>query len=182
MINYDTLITDIESSLKELAEFMIEDLQKELSEQGHILTGRLRDSIELTGINLSKGIQEAFVSLEDYYSILDSGVKANRIPYNPGSGRKSSKYIDALINFWMLKKGLSQEEAKRAAFATARKHLREGMPTQSSWQASQNGRRLEFFSRTLDSNENYDPFEEKITLSLERITDSILDNFQKLVR
>ena len=158
---------------------MIEDLKNELENQGHIMTGRMRDSIELLNIGLSSGKIEAFVGLEDYYSVLDTGIKAGRIPFNPGSGKKSSKYIEGLINFWMIKKGLNEKEATRAAFALAHKHKKEGMPTQSSWRYSPSGRRLEFFTRTLDSNSNYDDFEENLENELEKLSIEILNQFEK---
>lgn len=182
MTDYKSILEEFGASLTDMATFMIQELQKELTDQGHILTGKLRDSIELTDINIRNNSQEAFVSLQSYFEILDQGVRPGRIPFNPGSGRKSSKYIDALIKFWMLKKGLGQEEATRAAFALAHKHKREGMPTQSSWQFSKNGRRMEFFTRTLDSNKNYDDFEESLLDSLERLSDVVLDNFKKSLK
>lgn len=158
---------------------MIIDLKHELEQQGHVLTGKMRDSIELLNVGLSSGNLEAFVGLEDYYSILDKGVSAGRIPFHPGSGRKTSKYIEGLINFWMIKKGLGEKEATRAAFALAHKHKKEGMPTQSSWQHSPNGRILEFFTRTLDESEDhYIKFESNLQDELETIGITIIDNFQ----
>ncbi len=182
MINLDNILNDFKSYIADLAEYMIADLKEELSSQGHILTGKLKESIDLMNVGLNAGNIEALVGLEDYYGILDKGVSSSRIPYHPGSGRKSSKYIDALINFWMIKKGLGKEEATRAAFALARKHKKEGMPTQSSWAYSKNGRRMEFFTRTLDSNSNYEPFEAKIEDRLEAEANNILDNLQKQIK
>ncbi|MEP7197261.1 MAG: hypothetical protein ABI851_12135 [Saprospiraceae bacterium] len=182
MIDLKNIEKEFEVAISDLAKFMIDDLKGEIIDQGHVLTGTLRDSIEQTGIHAANGSIEAFVSLESYYGILDQGVKSNRIPYERGSGRKSSKYIDGLIKFWMIKKGLSHSEAKSAAFALANKHKKEGMPTQSSWQYSKNGRRLEFFTRTLDSNLNYDKFEETIQNQLEEVSNDILNVFEKSLK
>lgn len=182
MINKNEILKAFEVDLGNLADFMITDLKRELIDQGHILTGKLRDSIELMNVNVSNGSIEAFVGLENYYGILDKGVRANKIPYNPGSGKKSSKYIDALINFWMIKKGLGKEEATRAAFALARKHKKEGMPTQSSWAHSSNGRRLEFLSRTIEDSDHYDQFESSLQDELEHVSDNIIDEFQKSLK
>lgn len=181
MIDQVAILDQFEVSLRELAAYMIDDLKKELSEQGHILTGTLRDSIEVTGVRAAAGSQEAFVSLEDYFGIVDRGIRSNRIPFNPGSGRKTSKYIDGLIRFWMIKKGLDEKEATRAAFALAHKHKREGMPTQSSWQFSQNGRRMDFFTRTLDDDTHKDEFEKDIQDELEKVSTFILDNFENAI-
>lgn len=182
MIDYKELLDNFETDLLELTEFMINDLKKELIDQGHVMTGRMRDSIELAQIKASQGSIEALVELENYFEVLDQGVRANRIPFHPGSGRKSSKYIDGLVNFWMIKKGLSKDEATRAAFATARKHKKEGMPTQSSWQSSSNGRRLEFFTRTLDDSNNYGKFEGNIQNQLENVSTRILNEFEHTLK
>ena len=178
MIKHSDFEKVITESLKDLANFMIEDLKKELQEQGHIMTGALRDSIELTQLRISQGSQEAFVSLQNYYEVLDKGIPASRIPFNPGSGRKRSLYIEGLIKFWTIKRGLSNEEATRAAFATAHKHKKEGMPTQSSWKSSTNGRRLEFFTRTLNSNIHSESFENSLQDQLELLSDQIIDEFK----
>ncbi|NOT38538.1 MAG: hypothetical protein HOP11_14295 [Saprospiraceae bacterium] len=160
---------------------MIQDLKDELTDQGHILTGKTRDSISLLSVKLQQGDLEAFVGLEEIYKVLDTGVSRNKIPYERGSGRKSSKYIDGLIKFWMIKKGLGPDEAKKAAFALANKHKKEGMPTQSSWQHAKNGRRLQFFTRTLDGSPHYDTFENNILDPIETLLDDILINTQNLI-
>lgn len=182
MTTYENITDEFEASLTDLATFLITDLRKELSDQGHMLTGKLAESIEMTDIKLRNGDPEAFVALETYYYHVDRGVRSNRIPYNPGSGRKSSKYIDGLIRFWMIKKGLSESEAKRAAFALARKHKREGMPTQSSWAFSNNGRRTGFLEDTLDDSNHYDLFETEVQDSLERLSNTILDHFENTLK
>ena len=182
MINKTEILKSFEVDLANLADFMITDLKRELIDQGHILTGKLRDSIELLNVNVSSGSMEAFVGLENYFGALDTGVRASRIPYEPGSGKKTSKYIDGLIKFWMIKKGLGKEDATRAAFALARKHKKEGMPTQSSWIHSSNGRRLEFFSRTVEDSDHYDQFETNLQDELESISDQIINTFQKSLR
>lgn len=184
MIDYKELLDNFETDLLELTEFMINDLKKELIDQGHVMTGRMRDSIELAQIKASQGSIEALVELENYYDILDKGVRANRIPFYPGSGRKDSEYIKGLVRFWMIKKGLSEKEATRAAFATAKKHKLEGMPTQSSWNSkiTSNGRRLEFFTRTLDDSDNYGKFEGNIQNQLENVSTKILNEFEHTLK
>jgi hypothetical protein len=62
----------------------------------------------------------------DYMAINNQGVPANKIPYYPGSGRKTSKYIDGLIEYAKKRMGKSDKEAKSVAFAIASKHKKGG--------------------------------------------------------
>ena len=178
MIDQSQIENFLKKDLAELADFLVTALKRELIDQGHVMTGRMRDSIELAALKLGSGSIEAFVEMENYYGALDEGVRANRIPFHPGSGRKTSKYIDGLINFWMIKRGLSKDEATRAAFATARKHKKEGMPAQSSWQFATNGRRLQFMTRTIEESKHYDGFESNIQNQFENVSERVLDEFE----
>jgi len=132
---------------------MIDKFKEELEKQGHKLTGRLINSLEAEVKVTENGIT-GYVMAEDYGLILNTGVPANKIPFNPGSGAKSSKYIDALVRYFRLR-GLSEKRAIRAAFATANKHKREGMPTKASYRFSQNGRRKGWIDYTIRQNEGF---------------------------
>lgn len=124
------------------------DLRTELKLQGHYLTGRLSDSIEYD-IQAGNGIITAVMECEDYGLAMEFGVPADRIPYTPGGGGGTSKYIQGLIRFWNLR-GVTGREGVRAAFATAAKHKREGMPTRSSFAFSSTGARTGFASTVLE--------------------------------
>ena len=89
----------------------------------------------------------------DYGVFIELGVPADRIPYTPGGPRRGgkSKYIQALISYFQLR-GLSTRDANRAAFATATKHSREGMPTRGSYQYSRTGQRTGFVQKVLETN------------------------------
>lgn len=126
------------------------NLREELTEQGHVLTGRLRDSIQYR-IQATPGKVVGMIEAEDYALSMEFGVPASRIPFSGATGRGgTSKYISGLIRFFILR-GRSPAEAKRAAFATANAHKREGMPTRGSYQFSKNGRRTGFVSHTINS-------------------------------
>lgn len=130
------------NKVKDAVFTLISASRGELIAQGHRLTGNLVNSFEQTIMFVSGSIKaEVFVA--DYGLIIDSGVKPSRIPYNRGSGARTSKYIEALIEYWR-KRGLNELNAKRAAFATAAKQKREGMPTRDSYRYSTNGRRLDW--------------------------------------
>ena len=139
------LIDDIKRAVNDAMDIAIEAVQKELTEQGHVLTAALRDNIEkVTKLEGTAVISRMF--LEDYFQVIETGVPASKIPYTPGGGGGgSSKYIEGLISSF-LKRGRGFEEAKRAAFATANRQSSGGMPTRASFRFSRNGRRTKFLS------------------------------------
>lgn len=143
----DGISKGLEVAMKQLQT----DLRKELKAQGHYLTGKLHDSIEYE-IEQRQGTVLAVMEIEDYGLAMEFGVPANRIPYTPGGGRGgTSKYIQGLIRFWNLR-GVTGREGVRAAFATAAKHKREGMPTRASARFSSTGFRTGFASTVLERN------------------------------
>lgn len=141
----DSIVSGMVAAMKRLQT----DLQKELKAQGHVLTGRLSDSIEYN-IQVSGDIVSAVMECEDYGLAIEFGVPSSRIPYTPGrGGGGTSKYIQGLIRFWNLR-GVTGREGIRAAFATAAKHKREGMPTHSSHAFSSTGSRTGFANTVLE--------------------------------
>ncbi len=131
----------INDALKVVAARSIKKFQDNIDAQGHNLTGRLKGSFETVTTSTNSGIK-ADIMVEGYGQFVDQGVKAARIPYSGRSGRGGkSKYIEGLKEFF-IKRGRGATEALRAAFATAAKHRREGMPTRASYRFSRNGRRL----------------------------------------
>lgn len=138
----------IVSGLKDAMRRLQSDLRAELKAQGHYLTGKLNDSIEYE-IETEPGLVRAVMECEDYGLAMEFGVPASNIPYSPGSGAGSSKYIQGLVRFWNLR-GVTGKEGVRAAFATARKHKREGMPTRASAVFSTTGARTGFASTVIE--------------------------------
>jgi len=159
------------------------ELQTKLEKQGH---GRKQTSKLISGIETEVRVMAfgavADLFLEDYYIFLEKGVSASKIPFNPGSGRRTSKYIEALKMFFR-RKGLGTKEAKRAAFATANKHKKEGMPTRASFRFSTDGTRLNFFSSTLNELEDKlielitDGVNESVELAFNAIFDDAVKKF-----
>lgn len=137
----------MKSTFQEIEKTLSAGIQKKIREQGHTLTGRLERSItaHTSEFNIAG-------YMLDYGGIVDSGVSAGRIPFQLGSGAKTSKYITALTNYFILR-GLPEKEAKSAAFATAQKQKKEGMPTKASTRFSQSGKRTKFVSETWNENE-----------------------------
>lgn len=138
------------SIVHDVAELLVNSVKDELRLQGHVLTGRLMDSLEVKVQNLLDGF-DINLYMEDYGKILDSGTPSENIPYSPGSGNKTSKYISALVQFVKLR-GMASSTAKaeRIAFAIAATQKKEGMPTIGSKRYSIRGKRTGFLSDTVD--------------------------------
>jgi len=133
-----------------IGELAKDSLIKTIEEQGHRYTGKLQDSIRYE--TESKGFLGRILFYAEYYSdFVDGGVPANRIPYNPSkrTGKKTSKYIDALIDFAINKLKVGSDNAKNVAFMIARKHAKEGMPTNNSSKFSRTGERLDYIHISL---------------------------------
>lgn len=131
----------LRDAVEKAGNVMKQELIRAFKAQGHNNTGKAVKSIEEQILQSGDKVL-VNILMNDYVNIVDTGVKASRIPYSPGSGRRRSKYIQALIKYFR-SKGLGNE-SKSAAFATARKHKREGMPTRASRRFSQTGKRTGF--------------------------------------
>ena len=135
-------MTDTKDIYQRLGEQVGEVVKKAVKQafiiQGRSLTGALVNSIDYS---VNATVNSAFVefTLLDYGMILNYAVPANRIPYSPGSGGKSSKYIDGLKLYAKLRFNANDKEAERIAFAIARKHKKFGMPLDGKIGAVQNG-------------------------------------------
>lgn len=134
----------------EVAEIVLISVKAELEAQGHKMTGDLYNSIKYEiKSEASKVIID--YSFLDYGMVQNYGIKADRIPFSAGSGAKKSKYIDGLVKFVKNRMGKSGKEAESIAFAIARKHKTEGMPTANSYNSkyTKNGRRLNWIGEGL---------------------------------
>lgn len=135
--------------LEQIASLALQAVAIEWKAQGHNLTGKAIRELETRIIEKANStIIEGYVI--DYMATTNQGVPASRIPYNPGSGARSSKYIDGLIDYVKRRMGKSEREAQRIAFAIASKHKREGMPTKASRRFSKTGKRTGFIEQALD--------------------------------
>jgi hypothetical protein len=141
------------SAIPAIEKIVRKELVKELTRQGHIMTGALRDSIEFKSQSQARFILiNGFFN--DYGIPINSGVKPSRIPYSPGSGKKTSKYIDGLVDF--VKKKRIETNDKKAlgiAFAIAKTQKKEGQPTKGSFKHSKNGRRSGWVDFALEASQ-----------------------------
>lgn len=139
--------------------------------QGHELTGKAAQSIEEQVTQTATGTRIDFY-IQDYMANINQGVPSNRIPYTPGSGAPPSKYIQGLTRYARLRFGANRKEAERIAFAIARTHLREGLPSEKSKRFSSTGRRTGFIEQGLEGEE------EKISVLIER---AVEETFRTLI-
>jgi hypothetical protein len=155
-----------------LNQAIVRDIQKELRLQGHFLTGNLERSFETVAEYTSGDlILEAYA--KGYIEVLENGVPADRIPYDSSqkTGAKTSKYIQGLKTFAMLKFGVGEKEGLSIAFAIAKKHEKEGMPTEGSKQFSSTGERTNAILDTFIQNEEkyFKQIDDNVTEQLDRI-------------
>jgi hypothetical protein len=135
-------MTDTQDIYQRLGEQVGEVVKKAVKQafimQGRNLTGALVNSIDYS---VNATVTSAFIefTLLDYGMILNYGVPANRIPFSPGSGAKSSKYIDGLKMYAKLRFNANDKEAERIAFAIAHKHKKFGMPLDKKTGAVEQG-------------------------------------------
>ena len=172
----------MEASLQKLADdistLAISVVATEWRAQGHELTGSAVKQMEtIVKVEVNSIVIEGLVP--DYMAINNQGVPANKIPYYPNSGRKTSKYIDGLIEYAKKRMGKSDKEAKSVAFAIASKHKREGMPTKASARFSSTGRRTGFIEIALEKNSQ--KFIELIEASIRFSVEATIESFYKSI-
>lgn len=128
-----------------IALIVVEAVKNEYTAQGHKLTGALVDSIEAKVKETATGAKIEGLLL-DYGIPVNTGVPSEVVRaklYNPNkrSGAGFSKYIAGLQLFAELRFRVPKKEALNIAFAIARKHAKEGIPTRKSRTYSSTGRR-----------------------------------------
>lgn len=131
--------------LEQTVHFLDEKLIDEFVNQGHHLTGAFEGSLHGTVINTGNATR-AIGQMANYGVFINRGVSAGNVPFQQGSGAGTSKYITALVNYWMLR-GLNEKEATRAAFATAKVHKEQGMPSVGSYMYTSTGSRKTFINQ-----------------------------------
>lgn len=132
--------------LKQWVDLILKDLirkmQDELEKQGHVMTGALKDGLKYLTLELGTELR-GYIYAAHYAPFVDKGARFINIP--------STGYIEGLMRFWKKREGLSDKEAKRAAFATAKIHRVQGMPTHNA--RSFGAGRTGFVTNTLLRNE-----------------------------
>lgn len=136
----------LETEIRKWIEDLVQDIRKELTDQGHRATGKLIDGIEIE-IEKSKDFLVAKILMEHYSRFLDTGFKPKFSI--PGKAARSS-YIDALIKWLDVKNIGSVRERKGIAFAIAKTAVKTGHPTPGSYKYSMNNRRKNWAKHTIE--------------------------------
>lgn len=135
--------------VQQIANLALQAVAIQWKAQGHNLTGNAIQQLETRIVETGNDIIiQGYVV--DYMANINAGVMAANIPYSPGSGAKTSKYIAGLIDYVKRRMGKSDREARSIAFAIASRHKREGMPTKASARFSSTGKRTGFIEAALD--------------------------------
>jgi hypothetical protein len=167
------MLEGLQKLADDISALAIEVIAMEWRAQGHELSGSAVKQMEtLVKFEINTLVIEGLVP--DYMAINNEGVPSNKIPYYPNSGRKTSKYIDGLIDYVKRRMGKSDKEAKGIAFAIASKHKKEGMPTKASARYSSTGKRTGFIEQALEksSPKFIELIENAITFSVEATIES----------
>lgn len=156
--------------LRKGGQILSDALINEFVSQGHKLTGGWENSLKYHIISTAN--ETCATGEANFYgSILSAGVNPDRIPYGgPSTGATTSKYIQGLIAYWKLR-GLNDKEAIRDAFATAKNHKKEGLPSSGSYRFSETGQRTQFIE-IVDAKVSYE-LNEAISEGLDEIIDAL---------
>ncbi len=136
------------AAANQIGELILISMRQVLQLQGHKLSGALERSLRFE-VKQDKGtLSIVFFGLQ-YGIFIDKGVSPNRIPFGGRrTGRRRSLYIQGLQRFAQKRFLVNKKEALRIAFAIARKHKREGLPTLASFKFSQTGERKNWIERS----------------------------------
>ena len=137
------------ATVQQIANLALQAVAIQWKAQGHNLTGNAIQQLETRIVESGNStLIQGYVT--DYMANINAGVTAANIPYSPGSGARSSKYIAGLIDYVKRRMGKSDREARSIAFAIASRHKREGMPSKASARFSSTGKRTGFIEAALD--------------------------------
>jgi len=170
---------EIRNALISLGVTLEKDLADELVSQGHRLTGKLIASIEVKLASMIDKLQLEG-KFEDYGIVVDTGVDASVVRsklFNPGSGRKRSRYITGLINWARIKFSVDARKAKGIAFAIAHTHLKTGIPTSGE-------RGKGWVSKTLVKNEKkiFNVMSKASEDQINVLIDNLIRNTEQIIR
>lgn len=108
-------------------------LRRELDEQGHRLTGALEDSLDATQEKDGRD-----------YVLTGTAVDYARFVQDGFPAQSASMKQFPFVYRYFLQRGLEDQEAKRAAAATIRTWMNQGMPSVTSKAFSKTGSRTDF--------------------------------------
>jgi hypothetical protein len=139
-------MSDLEEFATAVGEITKQYLIDSFVEQGHNLTGKMRDSIRYSILELTDLSATIRFYMLSYGIIQNEGIPPERIPFGDrDTGAKTSAYIQGLVEFAKERFRLGSDAALAAAFAIARIHKYDiGMPSRGSMKYSRTGERTDF--------------------------------------
>lgn len=150
MINKQKYVEILRYHFEGIGAYLRDELRSELAQQGHKATGALMDSIERQ-VTATLQEVETRILFRKYGVYVEKGVKASRVPFGgSGGGKKYSRYIEALTKWVLIKRmAFNVPKARGIAFAIAKTHKKQGIPSLGSYAFSSNGRRKFFLTATI---------------------------------
>ena len=138
-----------------IGEAILISMKELLKLQGHRLTGKLEESLRFEVKKKKKGVSVVFFGLK-YGIYLDKGVSPARVPFGGRrTGATKSLYIQGLQKFAEKRFFVNKKKALSIAFAIARKHKKEGIPTLASVAFSKTGERLNWIDRSVQKEQKF---------------------------
>lgn len=159
-----------DKTIKKVGENVKVNLRQELRDQGHYLTGALDQSIADRYFQ-GDGATMVMEAL-DYISQVNEGIPASEIDLS------DIRYLQGLADYAKKRFGArSEKQAFRIAFAIAKKHKKEGMPTLNSYQFSATGERKHAVEISYDThkNQNEKIIEDGINTELDDLINKTFD-------
>ena len=144
---------DASAYISQLTDTITKLLRSEWEAQGHSMTGKLIDDMDLI---VKQEVSRMTISgmIYAYGSILNTGVTQDKIPYSGRSGRGGiSLYIQGLQNYAKAKMGADDKKSLGIAFAIASTQKKHGMPTYGSYKYSTTGKRMRWIDEALQKDD-----------------------------
>ena len=171
-------MNDYQISVEDLATYTVNQIRRATRDQGHYLSGRLDRSTKEKIIETPDAIIIDIVR-DAYGEALENGIPRNSIPYSPGSGAKTSRFIQGLLDF-VKRRNLKPRAGQTQlgiAFAIAQSMKKTGYPLVGSKKFSKTGRRTGAIREMADREKRYirQQVEE---IGLLKIEDIVIDFLQ----
>jgi len=139
--------------MSKTAEYIQKQLIKEFVAQGHSLTGAAEKSLRYEKQVTPGGFMITGYG-KGFLRHIETGVKPGNIPFSPGSGAGTSKFIEGLRKYAELRFGLTGKKALSSAFAMAYTMKKEGISTRGAFKHSSTGERHNFITIVLKRERN----------------------------
>lgn len=167
----------VRTNLVDFSGWIVDRWRRELTLQGHVVTGALLESIDFEIVEEGNELKILFYNL-DYGEDLETGLRADQIPSGPAA---TARIKDLAV--WVSRRGMAfdRNEIRKVAFFVHRSHTRVGMPTPNSYQYSDVGRRIGWRTYVLetDKSEIQNRIEDAITRGFIKTLISI---FQSVIK